>query len=327
MKRKQYTRKKRGGVKISAVIPGDTEPTIYDDAVDPFSSPETSPTQEEVMAAKEKQRRWVKETKKQREALKTAAKYKNLGTQMKTPKKNDLLRHSHKSVIAAPPSRKTKKIDTDALFAKLGALSENPVAGKIQRQRKSRKTLKKRKGHGKKKHRTKRRGHGKKKYRTKRRGHGKKKHQTKRKRGGDSDSEWETEDEEEVYVPKTAPPMSQMEKRLRKELSLSDPLSERLDAEKSKFAMSAEKQKADRIPDYFSGAAKSGLSSALNITSKPGELFNEKNRIKMAKIGRRTALGPASNINYGQTPVMERADSVDRTSPQTPLQAFSPIEL
>ena len=113
--------------------------------------------------------------------------------------------------------------------------------------------------------------------------------------------------------------MSQMEKRLRKELSLSDPLSERLDAEKSKFAMSAQKEKSDRIPDYFTGATRSTLKSALKRTKTPGELFTEENRLEMAK------LGAASDINYGQLPLHQ--DSVDRDSPTTPFQAFNPIRV
>ena len=113
--------------------------------------------------------------------------------------------------------------------------------------------------------------------------------------------------------------MSQMEKRLRKELSLSDPLSERLDAEKSKFAMSAQKEKSDRIPDYFTGATRSTLKSALKRTKTPGELYTPENRLEMAKLGQRAA----SDINYGQPP--SRQDSVDRNSPTTPSQAFSPI--
>ena len=180
MKTKRHynrNRRKRGGVQIATVFPGDANPTIYDDEIDPFSSPETSPSDDEIMRAKEIKRRWVKKTKKQRAAAKEAAKYNKMGTQMKTPKKS-LSKFgksiSHKSMTA--PSKKTPGLDTNALFAKLGVLSENPgaVAGKPQRRR----TKRKRKRATKRKRGTKR------KRATKRKRGTKRKRATKRKRGG-----------------------------------------------------------------------------------------------------------------------------------------------
>ena len=74
--KRHYNKNKRqkGGAIQKITLPGDTEPTIYDDAVDPFSSPESSPSEDEIMRANETKRRWVKQTKKQR-AAKTAPTY------------------------------------------------------------------------------------------------------------------------------------------------------------------------------------------------------------------------------------------------------------
>ena len=59
------TRRKHGGVKIATVLPDATEQTIYDDEVDPFYSPQKSPSEDEIMRANETKRSWVEQTKPQ----------------------------------------------------------------------------------------------------------------------------------------------------------------------------------------------------------------------------------------------------------------------